>query len=274
MNKVFKRTLLIIALFCINSWLYANPVLNKKPKLYAIVIGIGEYPKAYFSSKFAKNDATAFYKILKAQVGGIYTQGSIRLLNQPSQTTRVSIQQAFENIKSKIKSEDIFIVFIAGEAGHVDDEYYLLTSQSQNFSAEQLKRTGLSATQLKSLITHISAENKIILLDTSLSDSVMKITDLFATHNIKACRSGIILTAGRYVIAEGFKGYSLFTYAVLDALSGIADTNKNGFIKSDELAQYVEEAIPMIAKHEFGRQQIPFIDECGRNLQLKKIPRE
>lgn len=61
---------------------------------------------------------------------------------------------------------------------------------------------------------------------------------------------------------------------MLDALSGIADTNKNGFIESSELAQYVEAAVPIIAKHEFGRQQIPYIDECGRNLQLKEIPKE
>ena len=271
MKNVFKRVLLIITLFCINSWLHANPVLDKKPKLYAIVIGIGDYPNAHFSLQYAKNDATAIYQRLKAQVGYTYTGGSIQLLNQPSQTTQVAIQQAFENIKSQIKPEDIFILYIAGEAYLLDEKYYLLSSKAQDFSEKQLHDTGLSTTQLKNLIANIPAINKLILIDTPMSDSVIKITDLFATNNIKACKSGMILTAGHYAIEDGFRGHSLFTYALLDALSGIADTNKNGFIESNELAQYVRAIVPAVAKHEFDHHQMPYIDQCGGNLQLKKI---
>ncbi len=261
-------------LFCINGIVYANPLLNEKPKLYAIVIGIGEYPNAGFSSKFAKNDAIAIYHRLKGQIGEIYTEGSIKLLNRPEQTTQAAIQQAFIEIKPKIKPEDVFVLYIAGEADRIDETYYLLTSQSQDFSAEQLKYTGISATQLKNLITNISATNKLILLDTPMSDYVMKTTDLFTTHNIKTCKSGMILTAGRYTLDEDFRGHSIFTYAVIDALSGIADHNKNGFIESNELAQYVQAIVPAIAKYEFDRHQIPYIDQCGGDLKFKKVQRE
>ncbi len=271
MRNLFKRILLFISVFCINGLLYANPSLEKKPKLYAIVIGIGEYTKANFSSKIAKNDANTIYQKLKAQVGYTYIEGNIKLLNQPEQTTQAAIQQAFEDVKSKIKPTDTFVIFIAGEADRVDEEYYLLTSKTQDFSAKQLQSTGLSATQLKKLIANIPTAYKLILIDTPISDSVMKTTDLFSTHNIKTCKSGMILTAGRYAIDEGFRGHSLFTYTLLDDLSGIADTNKNSFIESNELAQYVEAAIPMIAKHDFNRRQTPYIDKCGDNLQFKKI---
>ena len=270
MSNLFKRVLLIISVFCIHGLLYANPSLEKKPKLYAIVIGIGEYPNADFSLKYAKNDATTIYQKLKAQVGDIYIEGNIKLLNQPEQTTHAFIQQAFEDVKPKIKSIDTFVVFIAGEADRIHEEYYLLTSKTQGFSAEQLKRTGLSATQLKKWIADIPVRNKLILLDTPLSDSFIKITDVFA-KNISECKTGMILNAGRYAIDEGFRGHSLFTYAVLDAFSGIADQNKNGFIESNELAQYVEAAIPMIAKQAFKRQQTPYIDKCGDNLKFKKL---
>mgnify|MGYP006889059794 FL=1 len=37
------------------------------------------------------------------------------------------------------------------------------------------------------------------------------------------------------------------------------------------MAQYVEAAIPMIAKQAFNRQQIPYIDRCGGNLKFKQI---
>ena len=242
--------------------------------ILAVVIGIGDYPNANFSSKFAKNDAIAIYHRLKGQIGEIYTEGSIKLLNRPEQTTQAAIQQAFIEIKPKIKPEDVFVLYIAGEADRIDETYYLLTSQSQDFSAEQLKYTGISATQLKNLITNISATNKLILLDTPMSDYVMKTTDLFTTHNIKTCKSGMILTAGRYTLDEDFRGHSIFTYAVIDALSGIADHNKNGFIESNELAQYVQAIVPAIAKYEFDRHQIPYIDQCGGDLKFKKVQRE
>ncbi len=268
---MLKVGVLIVTLFCVNGVLYAKPSLNQKPNLYAIVIGIGEYPSSdWLSSKYAKNDATAIYHRLKAQVGDIYTEGSIQLLNQPTQTTQIAIQQAFVDIKFKIKAGDVFVLYIASEAGRVDDEYYLLTSQSQNFSTEQLKRTGLSATQLKKWIADIPTTNKLILLDTRMSDSIIKMNDVFA-KNISKCKSGMILTAGRYTVEEGFRGHSVFTYTILDALSGIADQNKNGFIESNEMAQYVEAAIPMIAKQAFNRQQIPYIDRCGGNLKFKKV---
>ena len=271
MSNLFKRILLFISVFCINGLLYANPSLVKNPKLYAIVIGIGEYPKANFSSKFAKNDATAISQRLKAQVGAIYTQGNIQLLNQPEQTSHTSIQQAFEDVKSKIKPTDTFVVFIAGEADRVDKEYYLLTSKTQDFSAKQLQDTALSVTELKNLIVQIPTTRKLILFDTPMSGSLMKATDLFAQHHGIKCKAGMILTAGQYIIEDGFRGHSLFTYLILDALTGIADTNKNNLIESNELAQYIEAATPMIAKHAFNRRQTPCIDKCGGNLKFKKI---
>lgn len=270
---MLKIGVLIVTLFYMNGVLYAKPSLNQKTKLYAVVIGIGEYPNANFSSKFSKNDATAIYHRLKGQVGEIYTEGNIKLLNQPIQTTQVAIQQAFEDIKPKIKPTDMFVLFIAGEADRVDEEYYLLTSKTQDFSAKQLQSTGLSATQLKKWIADVPTTNKLILLDTPMSDSVIKMNDVFA-KNISKCKSGMILTAGRYTVEEGFRGHSLFNYAVLDALSGIADTNKNGFIESNELAQYVRAIVPAITKYEFDRHQMPYIDQCGGDLQFNKIPRE
>ena len=270
MKPIFRNILFIITLFCVNGALYAKPLMNQKPKLYAVVIGVGDYPNANFSSKFSKNDATAIYHRLKGQIGEIYTEGSIKLLNQPEQTTQAAIQQTFIEIKSKIKPEDVFVLYIAGEADRIDETFYLLTSQSQDFTAEQLKYTAISTIQLKKWIADIPTTNKLILLDTSMSDSVIKMNDVFA-KNISKCKSGMILTAGRYTVEEGFRGHSVFTYTILDALSGIADQNKNGFIESNEMAQYVEAAIPMIAKQAFNRQQIPYIDRCGGNLKFKKV---
>ena len=105
MKHIFQIFLFVITLFCVNGALYAKPLMSQKPKLYAVVIGVGDYPNANFSSKFAKNDAIAIYHRLKGQIGEIYTEGSIKLLNRPEQTTQAAIQQAFIEIKPKIKDK-------------------------------------------------------------------------------------------------------------------------------------------------------------------------
>lgn len=269
MSNLFKRILLIISVFFINGLLYANTSSEEKPKLYAIVIGIGNYSNARFSLQYAKNDATAIYQRLKEQIGYTYTEGNIQILNQPEQTTQAAIQKTFAKIQSQIKPEDVFILYIVGEAYLSDKEYYLLTSKTQDFSAKQLQDTGLSVTELKNLIVQIPTTRKLLLFDTPMSGSLMKATDLFAQHHGMKCEAGMILTAGQYIIEDGFRGHSLFTYSILDALTGIADTNKNNLIESDELAQYVDAVIPMIAKHAFNRRQTPYIDQCGNNLKFK-----
>jgi uncharacterized caspase-like protein len=235
---MLKKTLVAMQLCCMSGLLYANTVLNEKPNLYAIIIGIGEYPNASFSLKYAKNDATAIYQKLKTQIGYTYTEGNLKLLNQPEQTSKAAIQAVFKDMQAQIKSEDAFILYIAGEADHLDNEYYLLSSQTQNFSAQQLKNTGFSATELKQLIAHIPTSKKLILLDTGMSDGIITASELNSIHSANHCDATMILAAGKYPL-QGFREHSVFSYAILDALSGIADINKNGFIESDELAQYV-----------------------------------
>lgn len=60
----------------------------------------------------------------------------------------------------------------------------------------------------------------------------------------------------------------------MDTFSDVAESNKNGFIESNEFSQYVQRIIQMIAKHKYYRDQILLIDKCGSDLKFKNISRE
>ena len=51
--------------------------------------------------------------------------------------------------------------------------------------------------------------------------------------------------------------YSLFTYTMLEAISGKADRNRDGEVEPDELKSYVSEEVEYLSRRLYGREQSP-----------------
>ena len=69
-------------------------------------------------------------------------------------------------------------------------------------------------------------------------------------------RSTIVASSKDQVALEGYKGHGVFTYTILQALSGKA-ADKDGKVSVNNLATYVEEALPIITFKKWGYEQIP-----------------
>jgi len=52
---------------------------------------------------------------------------------------------------------------------------------------------------------------------------------------------------------EGYKGHGLFTYVLMECLSGKADLKKDGFITVLGLVDYVEEEVTRLSEEVFKR---------------------
>ena len=68
---------------------------------------------------------------------------------------------------------------------------------------------------------------------------------------------------------EGYQGHGVFTYALLDGLSG-ADRNGNGLIEVTELAGHVDGLVPEITQKAFGIRQVPQMSIQGSDFALAK----
>jgi hypothetical protein len=66
---------------------------------------------------------------------------------------------------------------------------------------------------------------------------------------------------------EGYRGYGVFTYALLDALDQ-ADVNKNRLIEVSELADYIDQKVPDLSFDAFKLRQIPQRNIVGNNFAL------
>ena len=77
---------------------------------------------------------------------------------------------------------------------------------------------------------------------------------------------------GRYEEAlEGYKGHGLFTYVLAEGLNGKADKGKSGFVKTTELADYVDNEVPILAERVFKRAQYPTISISGMGFPIGQI---
>ena len=59
-------------------------------------------------------------------------------------------------------------------------------------------------------------------------------------------------------------GHGLFTYYLVDGLSGLADSTGDNQVSLSEIQLYVDKNVPSIAQQRFKRKQIPFIC-CSEN---------
>jgi uncharacterized caspase-like protein len=67
---------------------------------------------------------------------------------------------------------------------------------------------------------------------------------------------------------EGQDGHGLFTWVLLQGLDGSADARKNGYVKTFDLAAYVDDEVPKIAEQHFKRKQVPNLHNAGESFEI------
>ena len=260
----------------------------QKPNLYALVIGINEYKNKSITLTYAVPDAVAFAETLKNTAAPLFEKTDVRVLTTPNATTKEAITKAFEELRMKIKPNDLFVFYNAshGVVDVVNDEeqYFLLTSNILLLSSRHIGQDAIGHKELAKLIGNIPAQKKIVILDTcnagkggkeiqiALLQQTRGLTDSTAVKLLQRAIGSAIFSASSdtQLALEGYKGHGLFTYVLLEGLRGKADTKKDGFITVLGLADYVEEQVVRLSEEVFKRQQTPTI-QTGANFPIGKV---
>jgi hypothetical protein len=70
---------------------------------------------------------------------------------------------------------------------------------------------------------------------------------------------------------EGYLDHGLFTYALSNGLKGKADLDKDGFVKTAELANYVESEVPYLAEQLFNHKKYPFSSTSDQGFPVVRL---
>jgi WD40 repeat protein len=266
----------------------SNAVM-RKPDLYALVIGINTYRNQSISLTYAVPDALAFAGAVQKVATPLFEKTDIRTLTTPEATTKEAITKAFEEMRQKVRPNDLFVFYDASH-GMVDvvngeEQYFLLTSNVRLLSSQHISKDALSHKDLVSLIGSIPAQKKLVILDTcnagkggkeiqiALLQQTRGLTGVTAVKLLQRAVGSSVFSASSdsEQALEGYKGHGLFTYVLLEGLQGAADFKKDGFITVKGLALHTEERVMTLSEEVFKREQNPMIETGVNDFPIGRV---
>jgi len=219
-------------------------------RLFALVAGITEYAKAEYKLGFAAADARAIAGLLRGQKDLSFGAVEIRELVD-GKATLGALLDGLQWLDDNVGPEDTAVVFFAGH-GTNDREYFFLP-----YDADLARPvvTMLSQSQLQGVLTRLRGR-VLLFLDTCRAGAVFGGSDDDRRHkvDVTALLNSLTYSQGGLVVFSAASGRELsqeradwghgaFTKALLDALGGAADANRNGEITTAELDSYLTDRV-------------------------------
>jgi uncharacterized caspase-like protein len=228
---------------------------------YALIIGISEYQNANIRKlNYTHADAQAFYDLLIDPQRAGFQKDNVRLLLDAAATRTQILKAVNQWLFSRVTPDSTLMIFFAGHGGEEQDKcdpetgrkaYYFLPWDAD---PEDMATTGVSQSDFQKLLRTLRSQRMVIFLDACHSTGVAKggARDIatVAAPKYEAFAEG----EGRVVIAaakpeqcswedQKFQ-HGIFTYHLLEALRGKADTNGDGYVSIQEVAAYLQREVP------------------------------
>lgn len=250
-----------------------------KPSLYALVIGINEYKNPKLQLNFAVADSDLFANTLKQGAASLFEKVEVKKLSSKEETTRENILKELKAMQS-LNPDDLFVFYVASHGTVDDGEYFLITSNVGSTRTEKLKTDAIGQSVFKELIGNIPATKKLIIIDTcnagALGEAIQVamltrgMSEDTAMKILSRAVGSTILSASTSIqeALEGYQGHGLFTYVLAEGLKGKADKGKTGYVKTTELADYVDNEVPTLAEKVFKKAQYPTISISGQTFPI------
>jgi len=191
--------------------------------------------------------------------------------------TKEGLAQKFASIGSKMKREDVFLLFFAGH-GITDEKegaYYFLPADFRYTGEDAVQKQAVSMTDFRNMLANVHAMKSLILLDTCNSGSFAEaiasrgMTEKTAITKLSRAvgRATIVASSKSQVALEGYEGHGAFTWTILEGMKGKA-TDKGSKITINTLATFIEEDLPKLTFKKWGYKQIPQKTLQGMDFQI------
>ena len=234
---------------------YEAPAPVRLPALYVLAVGITEYP-GDLKLHYAAKDAQAIDGVFRSKSGALFRSVEVKLLTD-AKATRTDFLAGLTWLRRQMTQSDVGVVFFSGH-GQRDSEgsLYLLPVDAD---PDNLLATAVADDQLKKALAGMPGR-VLALLDAchagaaggdkrkgppnGLTDDLVRdlVTDDY----------GVIVMAsstGReFSLENNAQRQSNFTLAIVEGLSGNADSNKDGSVYLNELDEYVTNRVKELTK--------------------------
>jgi hypothetical protein len=262
---------------------------------YAVIIGINEYKDPTIPDlRFARKDAEAIYNFLIDPTAGGFPRENVLLLLD-DQATFMGMRYALREwlVEKVVGEEDLVFIFFSGHGapepklkGQGFDAYLV----AYDTERERIRSTGFPMSELKEVF-NLPSKKIVVILDCCYSGtggrSILKEglrPGLVAGIDSELAQLGgegkIIITSStesQVSLELEEAGHGVFTYCLLDALRGAADTKSDGllgYVTLDEVWDYIKRRVPELARKK-GIKQTPMRSgiETGDVILAVNVPK-
>jgi hypothetical protein len=216
------------------------------PRSYALVVGISKYAHLPQNAQlqFPDQDAESVYTVLISPEGGQFPAENVHKLID-GQATLENIRHELEVwLPSVTRPDDRVIVYFAGHGFVSNGTAYIAP---YDIDLSNIASTAYPMESLgKDIGTHINGKWKVLITDSCHSGAITPEADRSTVNRtlLDLDKSLFSITASRdreqsFESDKWGGGHGIFTYYVVKGLEGEADTNGDGIVTADELAEYV-----------------------------------
>jgi peptidoglycan/xylan/chitin deacetylase (PgdA/CDA1 family)/Tfp pilus assembly protein PilF len=242
---------------------------------YAIVIGINDYAK-WPKLQYAVQDAKAIRESLVNRLG--FSNEKVFTLTN-AEATRNNILALFHDKlgHENLKKDDRVFVFFAGHGATRKlssgrNLGYIIPVDSD---PEQLSVDAIPMTDLQNIAENLNAKHVLFVMDACYSGLGLTRgggNTAFLRENAKRLGRQMLTAGGadQLVADGGPNGHSVFTWTLLQALSGKADLNGDGMITATELAAYVAPAVASVSQQTPAFGSLPGSEGGEFIFEMKK----
>jgi hypothetical protein len=242
---------------------------------HALLIGVGA------DLPITVQDATALHDLLIDPHRAAYPSGQVKLLTEIA-ANRHEILTAFDRLAERVNAtaEATAIVYFSGHGGRFElsektAEYFLVPF---GYDPSRRADTAISGLEFTTKIEAIKARKLVVLLDCCHAGGVPMLKAPGETFvkspvppellNRLDTGSGQIVIASSHENEYSYTGtpYSVFTACLLEALTGKAAVNKDGFARILDVLIYLFQQVPQRAsgQHPFVKKVL----DLGDNFPL------
>lgn len=243
----------------------------QKPNLFLVTIGINNYQSLKPGLHYSRVDADAIVKFFKTQEGKIYDR-VYPIVLYDNNATKAKILEA---IKQPARAQDMMIIYFAGHGIGIERKYYFLPYETPSWDNAIIKQYGVSNDDITTPLVQNEARKQLLLLDTCESGTLVVAmrgggSEERAVDQLNKTTGAHIISAANEAQGAGETrdlGHGFFTYALLEGLSGKADSNKNGVIEIFELLPFVSSEVKEIAA-KYKVEQQPLVRMSGEDFPV------
>jgi tetratricopeptide (TPR) repeat protein len=249
-----KRYVKLIFLWVISFTSHAQELgAETSPKTYAVIIGISNFESLDIPTlQYAHKDAALFYSHLRSPAGGNVPESQLKLL-QNNEASISAIYEALDWLKEQCSENDIAYIYFSGHGDLETKEQktlgYLL---AYNSPPNNYSNNAISLEDLNDDANYLTLTKKAkVVLITDACHSGKLAGDFFKGKHFVNEQLQLVLNnearltscAVDELSAEGVqwgKGRGVFSYYLINGLSGFADLQNDGDIQLKELQDFLK----------------------------------